>query len=212
MQIKLHNIIPFPLIETAKNSSDVWERDFSFHSEYIYQISAPSGTGKTSLISILYGLRQDFKGEFFIDNTSNRALNPKDWQTLRQNQLSIVPQGLWIFDELTALENIQLNNRLTNHLSEDKIQEMLEISGMATHQHKKAGILSFGQKQRIAIIRALAQPFSFLLLDEVFSHLDKDNQNIMWQLMVSEAKKQKAGIIITSLENENFNANKIINL
>lgn len=89
---------------------------------------------------------------------------------------------------------------------------MLKIAGMHDHQDKKAGILSYGQKQRIAIIRAICQPFQFIFLDEAFSHLDKENTATMWKLILDEAKSQSAGIILTSLGNEDFHCNKSLNL
>jgi putative ABC transport system ATP-binding protein len=78
---------------------------------------------------------------------------------------------------------------------------MTQQLGMSAQLNQKTKTLSYGQKQRLAIIRALCQPFEFLLLDEPFSHLDNTNINIAWQLIQTEAKKQNAGIILTSLGN-----------
>jgi putative ABC transport system ATP-binding protein len=61
------------------------------------------------------------------------------------------------------------------------------------------GELSFGQQQRIAILRALAKPFQWLMLDEPFSHLDPNNTQLAWQLILEIAQQRKAGVIITSL-------------
>jgi ABC-type multidrug transport system ATPase subunit len=73
--------------------------------------------------------------------------------------------------------------------------------------------LSLGQRQRVAIIRALCQPFDFLLMDEPFSHLDDDNIAILTELIGSEVEKQKAGMILTSLGSEyNFTYDTIYQL
>ncbi len=70
-----------------------------------------------------------------------------------------------------------------------------------------------GQQQRVAIIRSLCQPFDFLLLDEPFSHLDKENIKIISKIINEEIKKQNASIILTSLDNEYFfDYDKILNL
>ena len=66
------------------------------------------------------------------------------------------------------------------------------------------GQLSFGQRQRIAIIRALCQPFDFLLMDEPISHLDLDNQKTMLSLVEAAASKHGAGLILTSLNGTDF--------
>jgi len=65
--------------------------------------------------------------------------------------------------------------------------------------HRKTGILSFGQQQRIAIIRALCQPFDFLLADECFSHMDRENSKLAYLLIREECKARNAGLILSSL-------------
>ena len=59
--------------------------------------------------------------------------------------------------------------------------------------------MSFGQQQRVAMIRALVQPFDFILVDEPISHLDDTNSRIMGELLMQEAKAQGAGVIVTSI-------------
>ena len=59
--------------------------------------------------------------------------------------------------------------------------------------------MSFGQQQRVALIRALVQPFDFILADEPISHLDDTNSRIMGDILMKEAKAQGAGVIITSI-------------
>mgnify|MGYP000028435407 CR=1 FL=1 len=64
---------------------------------------------------------------------------------------------------------------------------------------ERAGKLALGQQQRVAFIRSLGQPFDFSFLDEPISHLDNDNSAIMSRLLMEEADKQGAGIIVTSI-------------
>ena len=93
---------------------------------------------------------------------------------IRKLDLSTIFQGLELFDELTALENIQVKNRQTGYYSDHTIREMASFLEVEHHLNRSVAILSYGQKQRIAIIRALCQPFSFLFADEIFSHLDNE--------------------------------------
>ena len=71
--------------------------------------------------------------------------------------------------------------------------------GIDPYLHRKVGILSFGQQQRVAIIRALCQPFHFLLADECFSHMDRENSLTAYQLIREECEARGAGLILTSL-------------
>jgi ABC-type phosphate/phosphonate transport system ATPase subunit len=63
----------------------------------------------------------------------------------------------------------------------------------------KISRMSFGQQQRVALMRALVQPFDFILADEPISHLDDNNSLIMGDIMLAEAKRQGAGVIVTSI-------------
>ena len=80
-----------------------------------------------------------------------------------------------------------------------QIESWFERLGIADKLDAKVGRMSFGQQQRVAMIRALVQPFDFLLADEPISHLDDTNSAIMADIMMSEAKRQGAGVIVTSI-------------
>lgn len=198
--IHLKNLIPHPIKEFGYDQSMVWNNEITFKKGEYYQIVAHSGIGKSTLINIIYGDRKDFEGDLFFDETNSKTLKPKDWNRIRRTQLSYVFQGLHLFEELTLFENIQLKNGLTNHATETQIKEWIDALGLGKHLHQKAVHLSYGQRQRIAVIRAFCQPFDFILLDEPFSHLDEVNQNLLLNLIDTEAQKNNAGVIFTSLQ------------
>ena len=199
-QIKIENLIPIPLKEFGFDQSEVWNNTYTFEKGKYYQIVAHSGVGKSTLINIIYGERKDYDGVLSFDGLKSIKLKSKDWNEIRKTKLSYVFQGLHLFEELTLLENIQLKNGLTNHATEEEIKKWIEAVGLSKHLHQKAVHLSYGQRQRIAVIRAFCQPFDFILLDEPFSHLDEVNQALLMDLIETEAKKNNAGIILTSLQ------------
>lgn len=123
----------------------------------------------------------------------------KQWVEIRKHSLSMLFQDLRIFTELTAIENIRLKNNLTGYKTRKEILSLFEALGLSDKLNVKAGKLSFGQQQRVAFIRSLCQPFDFIFLDEPISHLDDNNARIMGELVMEEAGKQGAGIIVTSI-------------
>ena len=92
-----------------------------------------------------------------------------------------------------------LKNRLTRFKSRKKIDALFDALGIGDKKDQTAGLLSFGQQQRVAFIRCLCQPMDFLLLDEPVSHLDEANAATMSALLHEEAGRQGAGVIVTSI-------------
>lgn len=190
------------------SGSEVWLTDLRLERGGIYVISAESGGGKSSLCSFIYGNRDDYEGRILFDGADIRRFTIDQWCRLRRDSLSLLPQEMRVFPELTAMENVLLKNRLTDFKSEAEIRLMFERLELAGKVDEPAGRLSVGQQQRVGIIRALCQPFSFLLLDEPVSHLDERNNRIAAELVTEAAAAQGAAVIATSVGNrlaiENF--------
>jgi ABC-type lipoprotein export system ATPase subunit len=214
MTVRCEKLIPLPLLEQDISGSDVWDVDsVLFEQGKSYIIEAPSGKGKTSLLSVIYGIRNDYRGKVLLNDNPVSGFSWKDWSAHRKQHFSYIFQGLELFDSLSARDNIFLKNSMTGFKTPGEIEEMARMLGMEEFLHRKAGILSFGQQQRVAILRALCQPFHFLLADECFSHMDRDNRRIASQLIQQECQAQGAGFILTSLNEEtNFRDSIRMNL
>lgn len=204
MQIIVQQVIPIPLKDKiVQRTSDVWNTVQQFSSGEWTKIKAPSGTGKTTLTNILYKLRFDFEGTVLWDNVSITSINGDALANIRQQKLSVVFQDLRLFGNLTAKENIELNRVLQEpYYDASVIEIMAEQLGVKHILNQRAAVCSYGEQQRIAIIRALVQPFEFLLMDEPFSHLDKANTAIAAALIAEECKKRNAGFILTDLDDD----------
>lgn len=200
-KIVLLNTLPAVFAGREEDRSEVWLRNVEFERGKHYLISAESGTGKSSLCSYIYGYRIDYSGVMQFDGTDIRTLSVEQWCDVRKNHIAYLPQDLRLFPELTALENIQLKNRLTNFKTEKEIISYFERLGIPEKVNGPVGKLSIGQQQRVAIIRALCQPADFILLDEPVSHLDEANNAIVAQMVTEEAARQGAGVISTSVGN-----------
>jgi ABC-type lipoprotein export system ATPase subunit len=215
MQIQLQQVVPVPLKDRfAQRQSDIWNACVSFTEGEWIKIKAPSGTGKTTFIHILYKLRSDYEGTVRWGNENLQQIPPTPLAQLRQQEVSIIFQDLRLFAHLTARENIELKRVLQQPFYDsDKIDEMAELLNVRHVLNQRAGLCSYGEQQRIAIIRALVQPFSWLLMDEPFSHLDKANTAKAASLIAAECAKRKAGFILTDLdEDDHFNYSKHLQL
>lgn len=179
--------------------SGVWKNSVEFCAGNFYLIEAESGKGKSSLFSFMYGYRNDYQGVISFDDNDIVSIQSQEWDELRRRNLSLLFQDLRLFPELTAFENIALKNKLTKHKTKQEILQMLENLGIAEKQNERCATMSWGQQQRVAIVRALCQPFDFLLLDEPISHLDDNNGTIAAQLIEQEATKLGAAVIVSSI-------------
>lgn len=211
MAIILNKILPKYFDTVKADHSDVWLKAIEFKDAQKIQIVAPSGSGKTSLIHFMYGLRSDYIGEILINNIAIKTAEAENLSRLRREEVSVVFQDLRLFDDQTMSQNLEIKNQLTNHYPKEKIAGMARRLGIADKLNTPAKICSYGEKQRFAIIRALLQPFKFLLLDEPFSHLDDVNRNKALALILEESDKQNAAIILADLQKaDDFPAGKFI--
>ncbi len=190
-----------------------------------YLVRARSGHGKTSLLNFIYGISGQYDGEVVLtENGERRAesgerraenathpaftgttlregmANARTENELRTRVLSFMFQDLGLFPQLTAMENVQLKNRLTDFKSDAEIEAMLDALLPEGKKHQPVATLSLGQRQRVAAVRALCQPFKFILMDEPFSHIDSENARCVADMVMGEVGRQGAGLIVTALD------------
>jgi putative ABC transport system ATP-binding protein len=205
MQLILKNIIPRYL--ESQTESEIWNKVVAVTKGEHLHVVAPSGKGKSTLVHYIYSLRKDYTGEILLNNENIKNLPVEKLSFLRQQQLSIVFQDLRLFPDLTVRENIELKRRLRPFHTSSGIQAMAARLSIENKLGQKTGTCSYGEQQRVAIIRALMQPFDFLLLDEPFSHLDEENRHSAMELIFEECEKRKASMIFADLKKLDLLAN-----
>ena len=156
------------------------------------------------------GERRAENGEWRTENATHPAFtgttlregmaNARTENELRTRVLSFMFQDLGLFPQLTAMENVQLKNRLTDFKSDAEIEAMLDALLPEGKKHQPVATLSLGQRQRVAAVRALCQPFKFILMDEPFSHIDSENARCVADMVMGEVGRQGAGLIVTALD------------
>ena len=204
MQIQLRNLIPCYIEKEKRMDSQVWEQNMLIAKGTHLHLVAPSGSGKTSLIHFIYGLRKDYSGSIFYGDTDIKTLSTEGFSTYRKNKISVVFQDLRLFQDQSVRDNIEIKRILSPYHDTGSINEMAVKLGIETKLGQLVRTCSYGEQQRIAIIRALMQPFDILLLDEPYSHLDDVNRKKAMELIDEECEKRNAAMVFADLKPLDF--------
>ena len=161
-----------------------------------------SGCGKSTLLHILGGLLTPTNGEVSINRQSVYAISGPNLDKFRGNNIGIVFQVPHFIQSLTVKENLLLAQNLAgNSKDESKILELLTDMDVVQKIDNKINNLSQGEKQRIAIARALINEPKVILADEPTSALDDENCELVVKLLKSQAKKHNATLLIVTHDN-----------
>ncbi|MDQ2698939.1 MAG: ATP-binding cassette domain-containing protein, partial [Actinomycetota bacterium] len=146
----------------------------------IAAITGPSGSGKSSLLAVASTLIAPDAGSVMINDVDATALTSKQTATLRRNEIGIVFQQPNLLGSLTALEQLELMDRLDTGrgsrpraATNAKARDLLDAVGLSSKMHKRPGELSGGERQRVNIARAFMNDPSVLVVDEPTSALDQ---------------------------------------
>ncbi len=203
MDIYFENVMPHPLASITHASDSIWGNYTHLKSGKKILLNASSGKGKSTFSMTVFGVRSDYDGVIRYNSQDIKTLSVDEWVRIRQREISTVFQDLQLFPNLTVKENLLLKNSLTDFKSEAEIRALIDLFGIDFKWNERCGLLSMGQQQRVAIVRALCQPFSWIILDEPFSHLDENNSVKCLDVIAKECDKQNAGFVLTSLDDDN---------
>lgn len=213
MQIELINVMPKPLASIQHGEKSIWGSHVILHPAKKIVLNASSGKGKSTFASTVFGIRDDYSGRIEYDKRDIKTFSVDEWTEIRKNKIAVVFQDLQLFLTLSVRENLLLKNSLSDTFTEGELKTLLEKLEIDDKWNQKCGLLSMGQQQRVAIIRSLAQPFDWLLMDEPFSHLDIENTNRCLSIIADRTNGQNAGFVITTLGNHHsFNFDQELNL
>jgi ABC-type lipoprotein export system ATPase subunit len=149
----------------------------------------PSGCGKSSLLNIISGLDKPDGGD--ISFLNNKISN--NHHNFLKNDIGIIFQDHYLISELNIFENIQLK---TNNIS--AINEIFDYFRLDDLKNKYPSQLSNGQKQRVCVARALVNRPKLLVADEPTSYLDRENADLVIDLIIRSSKKYKVSSIVAS--------------
>jgi putative ABC transport system ATP-binding protein len=169
----------------------------------VLAILGPSGSGKSTLLLCLAGILLPDEGEIRYRGGSLAALSDAARTRLRRDEFGFVFQFGQLVPELTAIDNVSLPLRLAGSRRGDAIaraEEMLTTLGVDDVAEKRAGEMSGGQAQRVAVARALVTGPRVIFADEPTGSLDSTNGELVMELLVSAARKQGTSVVLVTHE------------
>ncbi|MEG1255418.1 ABC transporter ATP-binding protein [Clostridium sp.] len=179
----------------------------------IVAILGESGSGKSTMLRIIAGLEQPYKGSITIGG--NEVFNEYKFVEPEKRGIGMVFQDYALFPHMTVDKNIMFGLKdMNRNQREKRMLEMLRLVNLEEHKNKYPHELSGGQQQRIAIARALAPSPSILLLDEPFSNLDAHLKSKLRTELKDIIQKANITSIFVTHDKEDAKAlaNKIVTL
>ena len=157
------------------------------HNQNIF-LFGPSGCGKSTILNLISGLDSSDSGEIYFDGKL-----VKNHFDLLKDDIGIIFQDHYLISELNIFDNIKLKS---NDMR--KIEKILSYFNLSQFKFKYPNQLSNGQKQRVCVARSLVNSPKLLIADEPTSYLDKENANLVIDLILNSSKKFNLSTIIAS--------------
>ena len=167
----------------------------------IVSIAGPSGAGKTTLLQIMGALDKPNQGEVLYRGVNINKLKDKELASFRNKNVGFVFQFHQLLPEFTAQENVMIPALIGNRKmseAEKKAKEILNFLGLADRMEHKPAALSGGEKQRVAVARALINNPSVIFADEPSGSLDTQNKEELHRLFFDLRKQFNQTFVIVT--------------
>jgi putative ABC transport system ATP-binding protein len=165
-------------------------------------VVGPSGSGKSSLLACVGGLRRPTSGHIRLDGTDLAALAPEQLTTLRRDRIGFVFQQSNLVPSLTAVDQllltVHLRGRRPGSADRDKARALLRDVGMDHRENRRPAELSGGERQRVGIARALMSDPALMLVDEPTSMLDHSRGRQVIELLARECHQRRVATVMVT--------------
>ncbi len=171
----------------------------------VVSVVGPSGAGKTTLLQIMGTLDKADSGSLVIDGVEAGGLKQKELSRFRNQHIGFVFQFHQLLPEFSALENVEIPALIAGVSAKEartRAMELLEYMGLSDRAHHKPNELSGGEKQRVAVARALVNHPSVVLADEPSGSLDSKNKQELHQLFFDLRDKYGQTFVIVTHDEE----------
>jgi len=187
--------------KTFGNLDVVRNVDFKLQSGQFVALLGPSGSGKSTFIAMLSGLERPSSGEISVAGRSLTSLGEDDLSLLRREKIGIVFQFFNLIPTLNALENVAFPLfpvALPDREKRQKAAKALELVGMSHRASHRPGEMSGGERQRIAIARALVNDPVIILADEPTGNLDSSTGQEIVNLLASLSRSRGTALLVAT--------------
>jgi putative ABC transport system ATP-binding protein len=167
-------------------------------------IVGPSGSGKTTLLSLVAGIQVPQKGEIQIGETRVNQLGESDRRAFRIKEVGQVFQAFELLEYLSVIENVLLGSIIDPSIVKDareRAADLLASVGLSHKTHSKPAQLSHGERQRVAVCRAMLNDPKLLLADEPTGNLDQSNKQKVVDLLIKQAKQHHSTLLMVTHDN-----------
>ncbi len=212
MKIEVQNINKH-FIQGKKTIQVLNEVNLDIKSGEIIALLGKSGSGKTTMLSLLAGLDRPDRGSILVDGVDLAKLSEEDLCDFRAKKLGIVFQQFHLIPHLTALENVLLSFEINGENDQSKAMEWLDMVGLRERADHFPSMLSGGEQQRVAIARALSFGPPLLLADEPTGNLDVETGKHVIDILFKMVREKKITmILVTHDEDLAGKADRIVRL
>jgi lipoprotein-releasing system ATP-binding protein len=180
--------------------------NFSLNPGEFASIIGKSGCGKSTLLYILSTMDTDYEGDLLISGVNMKNKKESELALVRNQKIGFVFQFHYLLNEFSVLKNVMLPGLKLNKYSEKEVEnrayEKLKILDIQNEALKKPNQLSGGQKQSVAIARALINDPLIIMGDEPTGNLDKKNSDIVFDIFKELAEVYNQTLLIVTHDNE----------
>lgn len=170
-------------------------------------VTGPSGGGKTTLLHLLAGILVPLNGSIRVDGTEVSSLKDEDRQDFRALKMGLVFQEFELLEYLDVLDNILLPYRVSpvlemNDTVRDRARSLADHVGLGTKVHRYPGYLSQGERQRVAVCRAMVTDPAVIFGDEPTGNLDTKNRDDVMDILFRYSDERKTPVVVVTHDRE----------
>ena len=176
--------------------------NFTIQKGEFVSLTGKSGCGKSTMLYLLSTMDTDYTGDLLIDGESMKNQSEAKLAKVRNEKIGFVFQFHYLLNEFSVLQNVMLPGLKLKRYTEKELEiraiEKLNMLGISHLAHKKANMVSGGEKQRVAIARALINDPLIIMGDEPTGNLDKKNSDLVFDIFNQLANEFNQTLLIVT--------------